>query len=65
MVLNVIGVYRHACGIACGAYRIQGVAWNRSVRRVGSGYLRKLRILGKQEGLLSSSLLCEGGYKTL
>lgn len=55
MVLDVIGMCLHVCGLAGGAYRIQGVAWNRFVRRVGSGYLRKLRMLGKQEGLLSSS----------
>lgn len=53
----------HVCELACGAYRIPGVAWNRFVRRVGFGYLKKLRTLGKQKSLLSSSLHCDGGYK--
>lgn len=65
VVLNVIGMCMHVCGLACGACGIQGVAWNRFVRRIGSGYLKKLRRLGKQKGLLSSSLHCEGGYKAL
>lgn len=65
VVLNVIGMCMRVCEFACGAYRIPGVAWNRFVRRVGSGYLKKLRMLGKQKGLLSSSLCCDGGYKTL
>lgn len=54
----------HVCELACGAYRIPDVAWNRFVRKVGSGYLKKLRMLGKQKGLFSSSLCCDGGYKT-
>lgn len=59
VILNVIGMCMHVCELARGAYRILGVAWHRFVRRVGSGYLKKL-MLGKQKGLLSSSLCCDG-----
>lgn len=38
MVLNVIVMCMRVCEFACGAYRIPGVAWNRFLRRVGSGY---------------------------